>query len=267
MQDLNIAYLQADICWENPQANRDHFDVLFASMNNRPDLILLPETFNTGFPVDPLHFAEHTDGPTTKWMKERSAQYNAVICGSILIAEKDLFYNRLIWMRPDGSSEIYSKRHVFRMGGEHQLIEPGMEILQVELKGWKIRPLICYDLRFPVWSRNRYNNGNWDYDLLIYIANWPAVRSYPWKQLLVARAIENMAFVIGVNRVGVDGQGNVYSGDSCFVDAKGQPFSQSFADKEMLVETTLKYSDLLILRQKFNVGLDWDHFKILHLPS
>lgn len=267
MQNLNIAYFQVHLHWENAALNRNHLDRLFAQLQQKPDLIVLPETFNTGFPVDPRQFSETIQGPTVEWMQLRAAQYNAVICGSILLAENGLFYNCLIWMRPDGSFSTYAKRHVFRMGGEHELIAPGNELLTVELKGWKIRPLICYDLRFPVWSRNTFENGNYSYDLLIYIANWPAIRAYPWKQLLIARAIENQSFVLGVNRVGVDGIGNTYSGDSCLLNAKGEALSQTISEKEIIIETRLEFSDLLIFREKFNVALDWDRFNIILLPS
>ncbi|MDO8897587.1 MAG: amidohydrolase [Bacteroidales bacterium] len=266
MQDLKIAYFQSDLHWENPEANRNHFDKMFALMKQQNDLIVLPETFNTGFPVDPALFAETVQGPTIEWMHKHAADFNTVICGSILLSEAGKFYNTLIWMRPDGTFETYYKRHVFRMGGEHKLIEPGKKLLSVELKGWKIRPLICYDLRFPVWSKNNYTDGSWDYDLLIYIANWPAVRALPWKQLLIARAIENQSYVLGVNRIGKDGPGNLYSGDSCLLDAKGLILSQASAEKEMIVESVLSYPELLIFREKFNVGLDWDRFNILLLP-
>lgn len=266
MQDLNIAYLQTALHWEDSTANHKHFDVLLEQQKQHNHLIVLPETFTTGFPVDPHVFAEAIDGPSVQWMREKATQFQSVICGSLLISEGGKYYNCLVWMRPDGSFERYHKRHVFRMGGEHERIEAGDALLHVELNGWKIRPLICYDLRFPVWSRNKVEQGVFDYDLLIYVANWPKVRAWPWKQLLIARAIENQAYVLGVNRVGKDGLGFDYNGDSALLDAKGMYVSQAYAEKECLVETTANHAELLVFRDKFNTSLDWDGFNILHLP-
>jgi len=262
MQDLKIAYLQSDLFWEDAAANRKHFESVLSELKTQPDLIVLPETFTTGFPVDPNHFAETITGETIDWMKLQAAIYQAVVTGSFLLKHEDFYQNTLIWMRPDGSFETYAKRHVFRLGGEHERITPGDQQLFVELKGWKIKPLICYDLRFPVWSKNNYKDGQFDYDFMFYVANWPAVRAEPWKQLLIARSIENLAYVLGVNRVGTDPQGLAYQGDSMLLDFKGQVVSQAFAKKEMLVESTLSMEQLEAFREKFNVGLDWDSFKI-----
>jgi omega-amidase len=266
MQDLNIAFIQADLSWENPGANREKFGHYISKLKNNPQLIVLPETFTTGFPVDPHQFAESPDGETVQWMKHQAKSSGAVICGSILLRLNGHFHNSLLWMLPDGSYSIYNKRHVFRMGGEHKLIRPGTELLDVSLHGWNIRPLVCYDLRFPVWSRNKVQHGNYDYDLLIYIANWPEARSYPWKQLLVARAIENQAYVLGVNRVGKDGPGNTYSGDSVLLDPKGMIIAHAGPFAQAVVETSLDGTELLSFREKFNVSLDWDMFKMIILP-
>jgi predicted amidohydrolase len=165
-------------------------------------------------------------------------------------------------MQPDGNYVTYAKRHVFRLGGEHKHIIPGNEQLFVELKGWKIKPLVCYDLRFPVWSKNTLKDGSFAYDLMLYVANWPAVRAMPWQQLLTARAIENLAYVLGVNRIGSDPQGIAYQGDSRLLDFKGQILVQAIAEKESVVITTLKMEELIRFRAKFNVGLDWDTFDI-----
>lgn len=265
MQNLKLAYIQTKLHWEDTKANLRHFDRLFKQFKQKNDLIVLPETFTTGFPVDPQIFAQPISGEAMEWMHEKAKQQNAVVCGSMLMKREGFFYNTFVWMRPDGSYELYDKGHVFRMGGEDEQIKPGLELLTVELRGWKIRPLICYDLRFPVWSHNSYKNGQWEYDMLIYVANWPAVRAHPWKQLLIARAIENQAIVLGVNRVGQDGLGNSYTGDSCLLDAKGQYLSQAFASKEMIIETVLKPEPIMDFRHKFNVGLDWDRFNIIHL--
>jgi predicted amidohydrolase len=260
MQDLKIAYIQADLLWENPLANRIAFEKKIYGLSENVDLIVLPETFTTGFPVDPNQFAESNEGETIAWMRNIAATTNAVVCGSFLMKKEDKFFNSFVWMQPDGTFETYDKRHVFRMGGEHKHIEPGKKLLHTELKGWKIRPLICYDMRFPVWSRNRYQNDTFDFDLLIYVANWPAVRAYPWKQLTIARAIENQCFVLGVNRVGADFQGNNYSGDSCLIDPKGNIVSMATPSIEEVKITKLLAGDLLQFRENFQVGLDWDDF-------
>lgn len=262
MQDLKIAYVQSDLFWEDAAANRKHFETVLSELKTQPDLIVLPETFTTGFPVDPNHFAETITGETIDWIKLQATKHQAVVTGSFLLKLEDYYQNTLIWMRPDGSFETYAKRHVFRLGGEHERITPGDKQLFVELKGWKIKPLICYDLRFPVWSKNNYSDGQFEYDFMFYVANWPAVRAEPWKQLLIARSIENLAYVLGVNRVGSDPQGVAYQGDSMLLDYKGQVVSQAVAKKEILVESTLSAEQLERFREKFNVGLDWDSFKI-----
>jgi len=262
MQDLKIALVQSSIEWADPETNRRYFDNWLASVQSQPDLIVLPETFNTGFPVDPVKYAESVDGESVKWLKAKAASANAVICASLLLGSKGKYHNSLIWMRPDGTFSRYNKRHVFRMGGEHELITPGEERITEILKGWKIRPMICYDLRFPVWCRNSYEDGEFGYDLLLFVANWPKVRSYPWKQLLIARAIENQCYVVGVNRVGKDDKGNEYSGDSCLIDPKGLILKTVDPGKEELVEITASYTELVDFRTKFNVGLDWDPFNL-----
>lgn len=261
MQDLKVLALQSDLEWENPAANRKQFEKKIESNFKDHDLIILPETFTTGFPVDPQLHAETENGHTIEWLKTISARYKSVITGSILLSNGDSFSNTLIWMEPNGNYHKYNKRHVFSMGGEHERIKPGNSYIITELKGWKIRPMICYDLRFPVWSKNRYNNG-FEYDIAIYVANWPAVRSYPWKTLLLARSLENQAYIIGVNRIGVDAPGNNYSGDSMIVDPKGKIIAQGEEGKEMSLSATLSYEDIIKFREKFNVGVDWDDFEI-----
>lgn len=266
MQDLNIAFIQANLKWEDAAANRQYFDHWISGLHRHPDLLILPETFTTGFPVDPQRFAEQADGPTLQWMRQKAVSMNTVVCGSLLLQQEDSFFNCLVWMQPDGNYLTYAKRHVFRMGGEHKLIHAGSEMLIAELKGWKVKPLICYDLRFPVWSKNTLTANGYAYDLLIYVANWPEVRSYPWKQLLIARAIENQAYVLGLNRVGVDGPGNSYSGDSMLIDPRGNPLFAAEAYAELAESYALNYDDLLNFRQKFNVSLDWDDFNMNFLP-
>ncbi len=262
MQDLKILAIQSDLHWENPVKNRDDFEKKIEDNFNSHHLIILPETFTTGFPVNPGSFAETTEGPTIKWMRKLSSGYNAVITGTILIQGKTGYANTLIWMQPDGEYDLYEKRHVFTMGGEHKNITPGKSKLIVDLFGWKICPMICYDLRFPVWNKNTYKNNSFEYDLAIFVANWPAVRSYPWKTLLLARAIENQAYIVGVNRVGEDNSGINYSGDSVIVDPRGNIISQASANCNQVLSTSLSYDDLQNFRRNFNVGPDWDSFTI-----
>ena len=263
MQDLKILALQSDLYWEDPKTNLVEFERQIADSFNLHHLIILPETFTTGFPVDPHKFAEDINGTTVNWMRHISAKYNAVITGSLLIKTDEKYANTLIWMLPDGNYSSYEKRHVFTMGGEHEKITAGTKKLIVNLNGWKIRLMICYDLRFPVWSKNLFSkDGGFEYDLAIYVANWPAVRSYPWKTLLLARSIENQAFVIGLNRVGTDGPGNSYSGDSMIISPKGKVIAQGNEYKNEDLSVTLSHNEIAEFRNKFNVGVDWDEFVI-----
>jgi predicted amidohydrolase len=263
MQDLNVLCLQTALEWKNPQKNRDLIGIKILNHVDNHHLVVLPETFTTGFPDFPSFESEKSDGDTIAWMASMAERTGAVITGSIILEEDQRYYNTLIWMRPDGSFEKYAKRHVFSMAGEHEQISHGMEHLVVELNGWKIKTMICYDLRFPVWSKNKLlEDKSYEYDLAIYIANWPAVRTYPWKQLLIARSIENLSYVIGVNRIGFDGTGKNYSGDSMIIDPKGKILSLGNEGKERALSEKLSYAELMTFREKFNVGLDWDNFTI-----
>lgn len=262
MDNIQLLYVQADLVWENPAENRRRFKEIILKNAQACDLVVLPETFTTGFPVDPLPFAEAPDGTSLKWMHRMAVETGAVICGSLLLKEGAGFTNSLIWMPPDGQFKRYDKRHVFSMGGEDEKIRAGKEQLIVELKGWKIRPMVCYDLRFPVWSKNRYKAGQFEYDLAVYVANWPAVRAYPWNVLLKARAIENQSYVLGVNRVGKDGLGNQYDGFSKLIDAKGNVVSEAPQGMEAVEKYSLSWGELKRFREKFDVGRDWDRFSL-----
>ena len=263
MQDLKILYLQSDIVWGNPAANRAHFSTLINNNIDKHDLVVLPETFTTGFPVDPAPFAETLDGETVNWMQQIAQTTGAVITGSFLLKQDNLFYNALLWITPNGEVKKYFKRHTFSMGGEDKKITRGINQLIVELKEWRIRPMICYDLRFPVWSKNRFDKPHgFEYDLAIYVANWPSQRSFPWETLLLTRAIENQAYVLGVNRVGYDNLGNYYSGNSKIVDPKGKIISEAKAGKETCNSVVISHESLTHLRNNFNVGIDWDIFDI-----
>lgn len=263
MKNLNIAFIQAGLRWEDPKGNWEHFDQLMTEVPSGTDLVLLPETFNTGFPVDPMKFAESPDGPTMNWMRCKAKALGAVICGTMLLNLDGHYHNSLVWMRPDGSYELYHKRHTFTMGGETAPIEPGEEPLIVELKGWKIKTMVCYDIRFPIWAKNRCQNGVYDYDLGIYLANFPEPRIAVWDILLQARAIENQAYYIGVNRIGDDPEGVHYSGDSQIINPKGEVICIAKSDEEAVVPFTLDYEKLQYFREKFPVGKDWDSFRLL----
>ena len=263
MNNLNIAYIQADLKWEDKEANLQHFSDLLGQVQVGTDLILLPETFTTAFPVDPKVFAEKEDGLTMQWLQQQARAKNAVICTTFPLEKDGHYYNGLIWMRPDDSYELYFKRHTFTMGGEDQLVERGQKQLIVELKGWRIRPMVCYDIRFPVWARNRYKDGQYEYDLAFYLANFPDSRMNVWHTLLQARAIENQAYWIGVNRVGEDAKGLHYSGESQVINSRGLVISHAEPYQEAVLHCTLEAEPLLRFRQKFPLGPDWDKFEIV----
>lgn len=262
MQDLRVSIIQSDLIWKDVEANLASFSFDIDQIEEEVDLIVLPEMFNMGFVVDPEDYAEEMEGKTMQWMREQAQLKQTVICASLIIKENENYYNRLIWMLADGSFQQYDKRHLFTMGGEHKKFNGGSVSPIIELKGWKIKPLICYDLRFPVWAKNTFSEGEYEYDLLIYIANWPAVRRDPWMSLLKARAIENQAYVIGVNRIGEDGNGLAHAGDSNIYDAKGKKLIQHPSNTEFTETLTLSKKSLCDFRAKFTVGLDWDRFSI-----
>jgi omega-amidase len=258
MQDLNVTVIQADLAWQDAATNRARFAQRLSPLAGSTDLIVLPEMFTTGFTMQPERVAEPADGPTLDWLREQAAQLQAVITGSVAVQVAGKFCNRLYWVRPDGTYECYDKRHLFRMGHEHEHYAAGSQPLLVELQGWRVCPLICYDLRFPVWSRRR---AGLDYDLLIYVANWPAVRRFPWQTLLKARAIENLSYCIGVNRVGDDGQGVPYSGDSVVLDFMGRPLLEA-PEQDWQGGVTLSHAQLQAFRHKFPAHLDADEFSL-----
>ena len=262
MQNLKITIIQTNLVWENVDENLNSFDKQLSQINDKPDLIVLPEEFNTAFSVKPEKYHEKLDGKTINWMSGKASMMNCVITGSLIIKENKRYFNTLIWMRPDGSFDTYNKRHLFRMGKEHLKFSGGNKRLIVDLKGWKICPLICYDLRFPVWAKNIYKNKNYEYDVLIYIANWPEIRNHAWKTLLLARAIENQTFVVGVNRIGKDGNNISYSGDSAVIDPHGKIISNIKENQDIFQTISLSYSTLANIRNKFNAGFDWDNFEI-----
>ncbi len=258
MEDLFVTIVQSKLYWENVDRNLSHFSDIISKIEGYTDLIVLPEMFSTGFSMDTDKLSETMNGKAIDWMKTMSSERNCDIVGSVIISENGNAYNRLIWMKPDGNFFSYDKRHLFRMGDEHIKYTQGNKRTIVELKGWKIFPLICYDLRFPVWSRN-----SGDYDVLIYIANWPSSRSEVWKTLLKARAIENQSYVIGVNRIGNDAMGLSYSGDSAVIDHKGDVLSNISENEETIETIKISHNELSVFREKFPVALDADKFEII----
>ena len=253
---LKISLVQTQLFWEDKKANLDSLTSLIKNIDNT-DLIVLPEMFTTGFSMNPKLHAENESGESLKWMRDLSKQKNVAICGSLIIEEGGKYYNRLFFVYPTGEYESYSKRHLFTLAGEELVYSQGQEQLIVEFLGWKIMPLICYDLRFPVWSRNVF-----DYDLLLYVANWPERRNDAWKTLLKARAIENQSFVAGVNRVGLDGNNIEHSGDSMLIGPLGESLS-AIEPNTIQVETVeLRKKKLNEVRKKLKFLNDRDSFSI-----
>jgi predicted amidohydrolase len=256
---LRVALVQADLAWVDPDTNRDRLARMLAPLAGALDLVVLPEMFTTGFTMSPERHAEPADGLSARWLASQARSLNAATVGSIAVGEGGRYFNRLVCSTPDGAQRSYDKRHLFRMGGEHQHYTAGVESLLVEWRGFRIRPLVCYDLRFPVWSRRTIAC---DYDLLLYVANWPAARAYAWTALLRARAIENQAFVAGVNRVGLDGHGVAHSGASAALDFLGAPIAEC-GDSEEIRVVEFDHAALTAFRQRFPAHLDADRFTLL----
>lgn len=254
MKNLTVALIQQEIVPNDPQQNLATFSNAISHLNNC-DLIVLPEVFTTGFCANARNYAERVDGDAYEWMAQHAQKLNAVITGSLVVWADDAYFNRMVWMRPDGSYTHYDKRHLFRMAGEHNRYQNGSERVIVELHGWRILPLVCYDLRFPVWSRNRN-----DYDMAIYVANWPSARALHWNRLLQARAIENLSYVVGVNRVGMDEAHQHYAGDSAIYGPAGEVILHSQETGSFYTEL---YADRLHeYREKFPAYMDADDFEL-----
>jgi len=268
MSTLTITTIQAALHWEDKQANLAMFEQKINAIKEKAEIVLLPEMFSTGFSMNPSLLAETMDGPSVAWMKRLSAEKKIVLCGSLIIEENGDYYNRLIWMLPNGVYGVYDKRHLFAYAGEDEHYTPGAKRLIASVKGWRINLLICYDLRFPVWMRQQVYDVGGDgsprpeYDLLVCVANWPERRNHAWKTLLQARAIENQCFVAGINRVGKDGKDNYYSGDSMIVDAMGEVLYTK-AHEEDIFTITLQKENLEEVRTKLPFWRDADFFTIL----
>ncbi len=258
MTTLKVAVLQANVVWEAPQENKKYFEKQFLDLENQGlDFVVLPEMFTTGFSMQPQKLAETMEGETVLWLQKCAIRYHFLLTGSLIIIENNNYFNRQIFAFPDGSLSWYDKRHLFRMGGEDQHYTAGVKRTIIKYKSWRILPQICYDLRFPVWSRNRN-----DYDLLVCIANFPKIRREVWNTLLKARAIENQVYVVGCNRIGIDGEGLCYSGDSQLITPKGKIISQAPENISFSLVETLSLEDLQQFRKKFPTYLDTDDFEI-----
>lgn len=257
MRDLRLTLVQSELFWEDKAANLRHLEALLAEQQLHTDLILLPEMFTTAFTMNVGSTGSSMEGAEVAWMQSMAKKYSSFVAGSLHIEEEGLHYNRLLVVNEEGVLAQYDKRHLFGMAGEHKVYEKGTEPLICLINDWRVNFQICYDLRFPVWARN--NN---DYDLLVYVANWPARRSYAWRQLLIARAIENQSFVAAVNRVGTDGNQLPYRGDSCVIDPMGDPVWQ-LADAEAVKQITISASELQEVRANLPFLQDRDHFKLL----
>lgn len=254
MQNLKVSLLQLDLKWEDKSANFKQIDAFLSGLG-QSNLVVLPEMFTTGFTMDSSSLAEPMEGNTLKWMQKWASELEVLLIGSFIVEENG-FFNRLLAVKPDGSFDYYDKKHLFRMGKEQEHYDSGNRNITIDYLGWKIKPFICYDLRFPVWCRNTTQA-----ELMLFVANWPERRKEHWRSLLVARAIENMAFVIGVNRVGEDGNGIAHSGNSMLVNARGERLIE-LEDKSGVLQYTLSKEDLQQYRLSFPAHLDADSFEI-----
>ena len=261
MSTLTITGIQSNLHWEDPAANRKMFEEKINRISDKTEIVILPETFSTGFSINPKELSETMDGETIKWMKEISAKKKIILAGSVIIKENESYFNRLIWMLPSGQYGTYDKRHLFNYAGEGNEFTSGTKRLIASAKGWKINLLVCYDLRFPVWARQQLQTDGPEYDLLIYVANWPERRVHAWKTLLQARAIENQCYVVGVNRVGNDGNNVSHSGESMVVDPMGEVLYTKAYDEDVFT-VTLHKEKLEEVRTKLPFWKDGDNFMI-----
>jgi len=256
---LRVSLVQTSLAWHDPAANRAALERIVAPLANTTDLIVLPEMFTTGFTMAPREVAEAAEGATLEWLRELACRLDSAVTGSVATRDDGRYLNRLLWVEPDGRAAHYDKRHLFRMAREHEHYTGGRRRLIVEWRGFRICPLVCYDLRFPVWSRNRRVAP---YDVLVYVANWPAARRTAWQRLLPARAIENLCYVVGVNRVGSDAQGIAYAGDSAVHDWRGDALVE-LGDAATVASIALERDSLDRFREKFPAQLDADDFELL----
>jgi omega-amidase len=266
MSTLTLTIIQTDLIWEDISGNLNKLETRINALKGKTELVLLPEMFSTGFCVNPVPFAEKMDGKTVNWMKLMAMSNKLILTGSVIIEDGGHYFNRLIWMLPDGTHGYYDKRHLFAFAGEDERYSPGAKRLIASIKGWRILLLICYDLRFPVWARQSRQadpeNSEIEYDLMIYVANWPERRNLAWKTLLQARAIENQAFVAGVNRIGIDGNNISYQGDSMLIDPMGKILYSAPVNVEDTFTYILEKEPLNQARTTFPFWKDRDRFFI-----
>ncbi len=261
MSSLTLSLVQTHLFWEDKKANLAMLETKIMGIVEKTELVILPEMFSTGFSMKPQLLAETMDGETVSWMKRVAAAKKIILTGSVMIKEDGHFFNRLLWVLPNGTLGYYDKRHRFAFGGEHEEYTSGRKRLTASVKGWKINLLICYDLRFPVWARQQSNEAP-EYDILLYVANWPERRNHAWKTLLTARAIENQCYVVGVNRVGNDGNGINHCGDSMVIDALGSALYHNAAGEDIHT-IVLQKEPLQQIRDKFPFWKDADDFNII----
>ena len=263
MSSLTVTLIQTELHWENKEANLSMLEKKIRNLQPPQQVVVLPEMFSTGFSMRPETLAEPMTGPTVKWMKELAATKKIILTGSLIIEEGGRYFNRLIWMLPNGQCGYYDKKHLFAFGEEDKHYTAGTERFIASVNGWKVALMVCYDLRFPVWARQQNEPGEeFEYDLLIYVANWPQRRSHAWKSLLVARAIENQSYVVGVNRVGTDGKGIFHSGDSMLIDPLGEVLFHK-EDDEAVFTGTLHKAQLQQVRARFPFWRDKDRFVVV----
>jgi omega-amidase len=255
---LRVTLVQQTLAWHDPVANCTHLDALLAPLAKNTDLIVLPEMFTTGFSMEVERLAEPVNGPTSQWLAAKALELNAAITGSLITKDGEHYYNRMLWAAPGAPVCHYDKRHLFRMANEHHHFTPGGEPIVVEWRGFRICPLVCYDLRFPVYSRRR---PELEYDALLYVASWPGVRRKAWQALLRARAIENLAFVVGVNRIGRDGNDITYSGDSIVHDYLGDSLAE-LGGESAVTTVEIDGKALQAFRERFPAHLDADRFTL-----
>jgi predicted amidohydrolase len=262
MQVLRVSLVQGATRWHDPDGNRDYYGALIEPLAGHTDLVVLPETFTSGFSNQAVRNAETMDGATVTWLRQRSTALDAAIMGSVQLRVGEDVFNRLLFVTPDGNIAHYDKRHLFRYADEHKRYAAGRDRLVINWKDWRICPLVCYDLRFPVYCRNRHDTiSGFDYDLTLFVANWPSARADAWQTLLRARAIENLCYCVGVNRVGVDGNQLPYSGHSAVLDFLGQPMVELGA-QEQTVTVALDAAALTAFREKFPAWMDADAFEL-----
>ncbi len=255
---INITLIQSDIVWEDKKSNLEHYEQIISKVSAQRHVVVLPEMFSTGFSMSPSTLAEPMDGKTIEWMKKIASKYKCILTGSLIIEEEGNHYNRMLWVQPDGIIAHYDKRHLFGFAGEDKHYAAGSARVITQVNGWRFNLMVCYDLRFPVWSRNRGE----EYDVLLYVANWPEQRNLAWKTLLQARAIENQCYVVGVNRIGKDPKGNNYSGDSSVFGPLGETLWQQ--SHSQAVHTIALDADLLTkARQNLPFLKDADNFILL----